>query len=47
MVCEECGGVLQVASIAVGRSVILPRRVKLAPAPSVTPAAATTLERAP
>jgi hypothetical protein len=47
MHCEECGGVLQVTSIAVGRLVIIPRRVKLAPAPSITPAAATTLERAP
>ena len=47
MACEECGGVLRVASITVGRIVILPRRVKLGPAPSVTPAAATTLERAP
>jgi hypothetical protein len=47
MPCEQCGGVLQVVEIRVGRIVILPRRVKLAPAPSVTPAAATTLERAP
>jgi hypothetical protein len=47
MHCEQCGGVMQVAEIRVGRRVILPRRVKLAPAPSITPAAATTLERAP
>ena len=47
MPCEECGGLLQVAEIRVGRIVIIPRRVKLAPAPLVTPAAATTLERAP
>ena len=47
MHCEECGGALEVQRIIVGRIVIIPRRVKLAPATSITPAAATTLERAP
>ena len=50
MHCEDCGGVMQVAEIRVGRLVILPRRARLAapcPTSPAARAAATTLERAP
>jgi hypothetical protein len=50
MACEQCGGALRVVAIHVGRRVIIPRRVKLASTPPLSPGAcavATTLERAP
>ena len=49
--CEDCGGVLQVEAITVGRITIIPAAARLRRLAALVarnqPAAATTLERAP